>query len=117
MTTNRAPRERRALQAQLCRPLAREVERPVAPSQGISDRVRCGVGQHRQHEGLGVPERVAVIAGTGQPLGGDRALLSPCARLQDVEQAEPQRLLELGISVELDIGAVPEVVQVVGPAA
>ena len=39
-----------------------------------------GVGQHRQHERLGVPERVAVVAGAGQALGGDRPLLGPGAR-------------------------------------
>ena len=70
------------------------------------------MGQHRQHVGLGVPEGVPVVAGAGQSLGGDRAALRAGAGLQHVEQREPNGLLDLGIPVELDVGASPEVVKV-----
>jgi hypothetical protein len=55
---------------------------------------------------------VSVVAGTGQPLGGDRALLGARARLERVEEAEPDRLLELHVAVELDVGVRPELVEV-----
>ena len=53
-----------------------------------------------------------VVPGTGQALGGDRALLGPRAGLQDVKQREPNRLLELGVAFQLDVRAVPEIVQI-----
>ena len=84
----------------------------MAPAQRVGGSVRGRVGQHRQHERLGVPERVPVVAGAGQALGGDRAPLGPGARLEDVEEREPHRLLELGVAFDLDVGALPEVVEV-----
>jgi hypothetical protein len=60
----------------------------VPPAQRVGGGVRVRVGQHRQDEGLGVPERVPVVAGAGQALGRDRPLLGAGAGLQDVEQAE-----------------------------
>ena len=68
---------------------------------------RRGVGQHRQHERLGVPERVPVVARAGQALGRDRAPLGPRARLQRVEEREAHGLLELLVAVDLDVGARP----------
>ena len=70
------------------------------------------VGEHGQHEALGVPEGVAVVAGAGQALGGDRALLRAGARLQRVEEREADCLLQLGVALQLDVGALPEVVEV-----
>ena len=101
------------MQAERARALARELER-VRRRQRSASRggVRRRVGQHRQHERLGVPERVAVVARPGQPLGGDRPLLAAGARLQRVEQPEADRLLQLGVAVDLDVGALPEVVEV-----
>ena len=55
-----------------------------------------------------------VVAGPGQALRRDRPVLGPRPGLQDVEQAEAHRLLDLGVTVHLDVGAVPELVQV-GP--
>ena len=47
----------------------------MAPAAARRGTRPAGVGEHRQHERLGVPERVAVVAGPGQALGGDRARL------------------------------------------
>ena len=73
---------------------------------------RRRVREHRQDEALRVPERVAVVAGPGQALGGDRALLGAGPGLERVEEREAHGLLELGVALELDVGAVPEVVEV-----
>ena len=45
-------------------------------------------------------------------MAGDRALLGARARLQRVEEREADGLLELGVALELDVGALPEVVEV-----
>ena len=42
-----------------------------------------------------------VVAGPGQPLGGQAATLRSGAGLQEVEQAEPDRLLQLVVAVVL----------------
>jgi hypothetical protein len=84
----------------------------VAPPQGIGNGVGGGVGEHRQDEGLGVPEGVAVVARTGQALGRNGPPLGPGSGLEDMEEGEAHRLLHLGIAVDLDVGAVPEVVQI-----
>ena len=84
----------------------------MAPAQRVGDGARPAVREHRQHERLGVPERVAVVAGAGQALGRDRPLLAARAGLERVEQREADRLLELGVALELDVGRVPEVVEV-----
>ena len=84
----------------------------MAPAQRVAGGVRRGVGQDGQDEGLGVPEGVPVVAGPGQALGGDRAPLAAGARLQGVKEREAHRLLELGVAFQLDVGALPEVVQV-----
>jgi hypothetical protein len=55
---------------------------------------------------------VSLVAGAGQALGGDAALLGPRGGLQHVEEPEPHRLLELVVAVQLDVRAPPEVVQV-----
>ena len=55
---------------------------------------------------------MAVVARAGQALGRDRALLGAGARLQGVEEREADRLLQLGVALELDVGALPEVVEV-----
>ena len=106
------PRERRALQAERLGPLPGQVEGGVPPAQHVGRRGRLGVGQRRQHERLGVPERVPVVAGPGQALRADRPLLGPGARLQRVEQPEADRLLHLRVAVDPHVGVVPERVQV-----
>jgi hypothetical protein len=59
---------------------------------------------------------VAVVARAGQALGGDRPPLGARPGLEDVEEAEAHGLLDLRVAVELDIGAGPELVEVVGLA-
>ena len=107
-----APRKRRAFEAEVARAAPRLVDDPVAPAQYVGGRHRVRVSKQRQHECLRVPEGVPVIARPGQTLGGDRALLRSRRRLQDVEHCEPDRLLDLGIAVELHIGPAPELFQV-----
>ena len=109
---DRPPGEGGAREAELLRPLARLVDRRQPPLERLGRRLRDGVAEHRQHVGLGVPEGVAVVAGAGQPLRRDRPALAAGARLQRVEEAEADRLLQLGVAVELDVGALPEVVEV-----
>ncbi len=84
-----------------------EAERGVPPAQRVAGRLGQRVGEHRQDERLRVPEGVAVVAGAGQALGRDRAPLGAGARLQRVEQREADGLLQLGVAVELDVGALP----------
>ena len=99
------------MHVQRLRPFAREVQGRVPPAQRVRGGMRRRGDEHRQHEALGVPERVPVVARPGEPLGRDRALLGPARRLQRVEQPEPHGLLHGGIAVDLDVGAGPEVVQ------
>jgi len=81
-------------------------------------RVRGGagrdVGEHRQDVRFAVPEAVPVIARAGQALRRDGPAFSAGAGLQHVKQREAHRLLDLGVPVELHVGAGPERVQV-GP--
>ena len=112
MAADRPPRERGAVEAQLARALGGEVERRVAPVERIADGLGRRVGEHGQHEALGVPEDVPVVAVARQPLGGDRALLGAGGGLQRVEEGEAHGLLELVVAVDLDVGALPEVVEV-----
>lgn len=58
------------------------------------------------------PEGVPVVPGPCQPLGRDRAPLSPCPRLKRVEERETDGLLQLRIAFQLDVGTLPEVVEV-----
>jgi len=51
---------------------------------------------------------VTVVAAARQALGRDRAALAAGARLQHPKEREPNRLLQLRIALELDVGPVPE---------
>ena len=112
LAADRAPREGRARQARAAGRVPRLRQGRVPPAQRVRGRLRSGVGEHRQHERLGVPEAVAVVAGPGQALRRDRPPLGPGTGLQHVEQREPHGLLELGVALDLDVGALPELVQV-----
>jgi hypothetical protein len=117
LPADRPPREGRALQPELLAPLLGEVERRVPPAQDVAGGVRGGRREGLQDEALGVPERVPVVARAGQPLGRDRPPLGAGAGLQDVEQPEAHGLLHDGVAVDLDVGAVPVVVEVGALAA
>ena len=112
VAADRPPREGRTFDAELARALPRQVEGRVAPPQRIGGRVRRRIGQHREDEALRVPEGVAVVAGPGQALGRDRALFRARSGLEGVEQRKANSLLELRVAVELDVGAIPEVVEI-----
>ncbi len=112
LAADRPPRERGTLEPEVGRPLPGQVQGRVPPVHDVARGVRLRVREHRQHEQLGVPEDVPVVSGPGQPLGRDRPALAPRARLQDVEQREPHRLLDLRVAVDLDVGRPPERVEV-----
>jgi hypothetical protein len=112
LAADRPPRERSAAQAELVGAGLREVHRRMAPAQGVGRGVGRRVGQRGQDEDLLVPERVAVVAASGQALRRDRPHLGARAGLQHREDREAHRLLQLRVAVDLDVGALPEAVQV-----
>ncbi len=101
------PREGGTLEAELGRPLLGEVQRRGPPPQCVGYRMRQRVGQHRQHETLGVPEGVAVVAGAGESLAGDRASFGACTGLHQVKEPEPHRLLGFRVAFDLDVARSP----------
>ena len=56
---------------------------------------------------------MAVIARTGQPLGGDAPPFTALTRLQHMEEAEPHRLLDIGVTLDQHVGRLPELIEVV----
>ena len=84
----------------------------MPPAEDVARRVRRRVGQRLQHERLGVPERVTVVAGARQALRRDRAQLGATSGLQQLEEGEAQRLLQRRVAVDLDVRGLPEVVEV-----
>src|SRR6266508_698853 len=85
LAADRPPRERRALHVQRLRSFAREVQGGLPPAERVRGGMRRGGDEHGQHEALGVPERMPVVARTGEALGRDRALLGAARCLQSVE--------------------------------
>ena len=83
-----------------------------AASEGVACRLGDGVCQHGQDVPLRIPEGVAVVARPGESFRGDGALLGAGAGLQRVEEREPDRLLQLHVAVEFDVGALPERIEV-----
>ena len=112
VSANGAPREGGPRKAELSGAVAGKIERRVAPAKSIGGCSRRRVGEHREDEALRIPEGVPVVPGAGEALRADRALLGPRAGLQRVEEREANRLLQLGVALELDIGAPPEIVQI-----
>ncbi len=112
LAADRPPGERRPPQPELAGALARRIQGRMPPAEGVGGGLRRRVGEHRQHVRLAVPEGVPVIARPRQALGRDRPPLAARPRLQRVKEREPDRLLQLGVAVEADVGAPPEVVQV-----
>jgi len=53
-----------------------------------------------------------VVARACQPLRRDRTLFGAGAGLERVEQREPQRVLQFHVSVDFDVRAIPELVEV-----
>jgi hypothetical protein len=113
LPADRAPREGGAAQAELLGTVTGQVEGGVPPPQRAGHGLGQGVRQHGQREHLGVPEDVAVVPGPGQALGRDRSQLGAGAGLQDVEQPEPDGLLDLLVAFDPHVRGVPELVEVV----
>src|ERR1035441_10267224 len=55
---------------------------------------------------------MTVIPGAGQPFRRDRVVLRPGPRLQNVEEPESHRLLDLRIAIDFDVRAGPEFVEI-----
>ena len=106
------PREGRPGEAEVRSPVPRRRQGRVAPVEGVGGGPGDGEDEDRQHEDLGVPERMAVVARAREPLGGDGPALGPGAGLEEVEHAEAHRVLDLGVAVDLHVGPVPELVEV-----
>src|SRR5207344_3032401 len=87
-------------------------EKRLAPAQCIGGRRRKSHRQDWQDEDLRVPEGVAIVAGARQPFRRDWPALRTSSRLQDVEECEAYRLLDLRVALQLDVCTRPEVVQV-----
>jgi len=85
LTMDRPPREGRAREAELGRVVQGGRQRVPPPPQSAGDRIGRGEREYRQDEGLGIPERVPVVAGPGQALRRDRTALPADAGLQHVE--------------------------------
>jgi hypothetical protein len=99
LPADRPPRKDCTLEVELAGPFAREVEGGVSPAERVGGRARCGVGEDGQDEALRVPERVTVVAGARQSLGGDGALLGAGTGLERVEEREANRLLQLDVAL------------------
>src|SRR5262249_13114729 len=108
---NRAPGKGGALVAELSGMVARLWQRVRPPVQLIARRLRLGVGEYREHKTFDVPESVPVVPGPGEALGRNRSLVSASARLEHGEEREAHRLLDFGITRDLDVGARPELFQ------
>ena len=55
---------------------------------------------------------MAVVTGPCQAFGGDRAVLGAGPGLKRVEEREAHGLLKLEVALELDVGSIPEIVEV-----
>src|SRR5205085_1473485 len=88
LAANRPPGKDRSLQPELSGAFAGEVEGCVAPAERVGGGAWRRVREGREHEALGVPEGVPVVARPGQALGGDRSLLGAGTRLEGVEEGE-----------------------------
>jgi hypothetical protein len=73
--------------------------------------LRVGVGEERDDVHLGVPEVVTVVAAGAESLRGDALLVGAGTCLSHLEQVPSDRLLCLGVAVDLDVAALPEGVE------
>src|SRR5437588_11689584 len=86
----------------------------MTPAQSIGCCVGPGQREYLQDEDLRIPEGMAIVAWTRQPFGCYGPTLRTSSGLQDVEESEAHRLLDLRVALQLDVGIGPEVIQV-GP--
>ena len=112
VAADRAPGKGGSFEPQLTGALPGQVEGGMPPAERVGGGARRGVGEHRENESLRVPEGMAVVAGTRETFAGNGALLGAGACLEGVEERKPNSLLELGVALELDVGGIPEVVEI-----
>ena len=55
---------------------------------------------------------MTVVARAGETLAGNGPLLASCPGLEDMEHGAVDGLLQLGVTLELDLGSLPEFVQI-----
>ena len=80
----------------------------VAIKQQGTGRLRLGVDEEREHEHLGVPERVPPVTLTRQRVGPDvDARIGLVRRDQQLVDVEPDGAGRVGISVDRDVGIGP----------
>ena len=86
----------------------------VPPAQRVGRGGRLGVHEHRQHGNSRYPRTCARHSQVAlRPLAAICRQLGPRPGLQDVEQPETHRLLDLGVTVQSAyVGAFPELIQV-----
>ena len=109
LAADRPPRERGALEPQVRGVGLGDPQCRMPPAQGV--RRGAGLGEHEdgEHERLGVPQTVAVVALPGEALRADRPLLGAGAGLEHVEQGEADGLLEARVAVDLVKQCAPDV--------
>ena len=111
LAVDRPPRVERADLVDLFGPLAGLVELAPPEAHHLARHLRARVGEERHHVRLGVPEVVAFVAAAGHAFGGDALLLGLGAGLGQLEQVPAHGLLAGFIAEQLDVAALPEVVQ------
>ena len=63
--------------------------------------------QEREHVDIAVPEDVAAVTAAGQPARSDSRLAFIGDRCDQVKQREAYRELQLGVTVDADVGVLP----------
>src|SRR4029078_631562 len=89
------PREHRSAMAQLSGARPRPLQHVVTEGQQVLRDPRGGVGEKRQNVDFGIPEIVPLIRLAGEALRGHPRSFRTRGCLQDVEEVETDRLLDL----------------------
>ena len=106
-----APRVQRAPGGELGGPSPGGRQHGAAEAQRVPGVAGRRVHEVGHHVDLGVPEVVPSVAGAGHPLGRDALSLGARCGLRELVQAPADGLLELGLVLDLDVGARPVVAQ------
>ena len=95
--------------ADLLRAAARGAEHPDAELERLPGPLGVRVDEERQDVDLGVPEVMAFVAVAGDALGRHAEAFAARRRLQQLEEVEAHRPLEVGRAFDPDVAAAPEV--------
>ena len=106
------PREQGSPQVELTRAASSGVQHAIPEPQEVPCDVRVRVNQEGQDVDLGVPEIMALVSMSGQALGRQAHSIGASAGLMDVEDVEARHLLKFVAAPHLDVGPIPELVQV-----